>query len=173
MGRFARFLLLVLVPGSLAGCASSADYTACTDRGDADPAIAACSRVIRTEKARRLFAWLGYTRAGPFELAAAHRVRGIRYLEKGEFADARDDFAAATGLNPEDRDARFGRAVAYQKLGDQDAAIADFTDVIRSPTRRAFYYSGRGRSHQAKGDHDRAVGTSTEALKLDPGDPFY
>jgi len=114
MGRSAPFLLLVLIAGSLAGCAASSDYAACSDRGDADTAITACSRVIRAEKLRLLFAWLGYTRAGSFELAAAHRQRGIRYPEKGEFADARDHFAAAIRLNAEDRDARLGRAVAYQ-----------------------------------------------------------
>ena len=116
LGRLAPSLLLVVTAASLTGCASTQDYTACSDRGDVDAAIAACSRVIRTEKARRLFAWLGYTGpAGPFELAAAHRVRGIRYLEKGAFADARDDFAATLGLNPEDRDAKFGRELIIRR----------------------------------------------------------
>ena len=35
----------------------------------------------------------GFIAARPFDLAAAHRQRGVRYLEKGEFANARDDFA--------------------------------------------------------------------------------
>jgi hypothetical protein len=132
MGRLARIVLLGLVAGGLAGCVSDRDYADCSDRGDDDPTIAACSRIISAENLRRIFGW-----SGPFTVVAAYRQRGTRYLKKGEFADARDDFAAAIKLYRDDRELFLGRAAALQGLGDHDAAIEDFTTVIRWPARRA------------------------------------
>src|SRR5262245_62064609 len=164
----ARFRPLVLRASGLAGCAAGRDYADCNDRLDDEPTIAACSRVIRAENFRRIFGW-----AGPSTVVAAYRQRGSRYLKKGDFRNARDDFNDAIRLYRDDRELFFGRAVAFQGLGDHNDAIEDYTRVIRWPARNAIPYYGRGRSYQAQGDHDRAIADFTDALKLDPGDPFY
>ena len=63
----------------------------------------------------------------------------------------------------------FDRGNAYSDKGDNDRAIADYSEAIRldpkhspRPTQR------RGLAYRDKGDYDRAIADYNEAIRLDP-----
>src|SRR5260370_73981 len=60
------------------------------------------------------------------------------------------------------------RGVAYGATGDNDHAIADYSDAIRLNPKVAGAYANRGRAYRAKGDNDHAIADYTKAIKLDP-----
>src|ERR1700730_5666254 len=61
-----------------------------------------------------------------------------------------------------------GRGLAWQRKGDRDRAIADFTDAIRLDPNNALAYNNRGLAWNEKGDHDRAIADLTQAIRIDP-----
>jgi tetratricopeptide (TPR) repeat protein len=63
--------------------------------------------------------------------ADAYVDRGAYSVRMGNFAAAVDDFSKAMGLLPDFELAYFDRAYAYQALGDNTKAIADFEKVIQ------------------------------------------
>jgi tetratricopeptide (TPR) repeat protein len=76
------------------------------------------------------------------------------------------------GVEREPKDALsfHNRGETYDRKGDYDRAIADFTEAIRLDPNFALAYRSRGAAYHAKGDYDRAVADSTEAIRLNPGD---
>lgn len=62
-----------------------------------------------------------------------------------------------------------GRAAAYRKAQQRDAAIADYTEAMRLqlPTARVLF--ARGQTYREAGDRRRALADYDAALKLDPG----
>lgn len=63
------------------------------------------------------------------------------------------------------------RGGAYEKKGDYDRAIQDFSEAIRlSPS--FGYYRERGIAYNGKGDYDQAIQDFTEAIHLNPNDAF-
>ncbi len=64
--------------------------------------------------------------------------------------------------------AYYGRAGAYQKKGDYDAAIADFTKVLELNPKAVQIYHLRGAAYQKKGDHDKAIADHTKTVELNP-----
>ena len=59
-------------------------------------------------------------------------------------------------------------ALAYRVKGENDRAIADYTEAIRLDPKNANAYSNRGYAYSDKGDTDRAIADFTEAIRLDP-----
>ena len=49
------------------------------------------------------------------------------------------------------------RGRAYEKKGDHDRAIADYSEAIRLDPKDARAVTSRGVAYDAKGDHDRAI----------------
>src|SRR5438105_4313303 len=49
------------------------------------------------------------------------------------------------------------RGVAYKAKGDNDRAIADYSEAIRDDPKHGFGYDNRGVAYKAKGDNDRAI----------------
>ena len=62
----------------------------------------------------------------------------------------------------------FRRGLAYDKKGDLDRAIADFTKALELDPNHAPAYYYRGLAYDKKGDLDRAIADFTKALELDP-----
>ncbi len=164
-----------LLWASLATAASQRDWKDC-EGGDADRAIAACTRILqgRGETARNR--------------AVAHLNRGIAFYEKGNYDRALSDYNDALRLDPS-ADAYYQRGLVYYAKDDYDRAIADYDVAIKlGPNRKAYggdgkligskqvvahYYYARGNAYRAKGNYDRAIADYNEAIKLDPKDPSY
>jgi tetratricopeptide (TPR) repeat protein len=64
--------------------------------------------------------------------------------------------------------AYFSRGNAWMLKGDNDRAIADYTEVIRLDPKKAGAFNNRGNAWSFKGDNDRAIADYTEAIGLDP-----
>jgi tetratricopeptide (TPR) repeat protein len=63
------------------------------------------------------------------------------------------------------------RGNAYNRKGDHDRAIQDFSEAIRlSP--QFGYYNNRGVDYYEKGDYDHAIQDFNEAIRLSPNDTF-
>jgi tetratricopeptide (TPR) repeat protein len=58
------------------------------------------------------------------------------------------------------------RGSAYAEIGNQDQAIADFTDAIRLDAAYAIAFGGRGQAKLAKGDFDGAIADYTQAIRF-------
>jgi tetratricopeptide (TPR) repeat protein len=68
------------------------------------------------------------------------------------------------------------RALAHQRMGQPDKAIADFGQAIqlmrdagKSGFELAFIYFMRANTHRAKGDLDQAIADHTESIRVAPG----
>ena len=74
-----------------------------------------------------------------------------------------------SGIEPEIYIAYNARGNCLHGKGDNDRAIADYTEAIRLDPKYANAYNNRGVSLQAdKGDYDRAIADYNEAIRLDP-----
>lgn len=62
----------------------------------------------------------------------------------------------------------FNRGNAYREKGDQDRAIADYTQAVGLDPKYASAFNNRGDAYSKKGDQDRAVADYTRAIGLDP-----
>jgi tetratricopeptide (TPR) repeat protein len=60
------------------------------------------------------------------------------------------------------------RAWAFASKGDDDHAIADYSEAIRLDTKFAIAYHDRARAYHRKSDYDRAISDYSEAIRLDP-----
>ena len=61
------------------------------------------------------------------------------------------------------------RGYCYAAKGDNDAAIADFTHVVRLRPDHAEAYRFRGLAYWKEGNYDKAIVDFTEAIRLNPG----
>ena len=68
----------------------------------------------------------------------------------------------------QDCDAYNNRGLAYSDKGENDRAIADYTEAIRLDPKYANAYINRGLAYREKGETDRAIADFTEAIRLDP-----
>jgi lipoprotein NlpI len=60
------------------------------------------------------------------------------------------------------------RGVEWRAKGDNDRAIADYTEAISLDPKYAVAYNNRGLAWSAKGDLDRAIADYDSAIQLDP-----
>ncbi|HEY6257114.1 MAG TPA: caspase family protein [Xanthobacteraceae bacterium] len=60
------------------------------------------------------------------------------------------------------------RGNAYLAKGDEDRAIADFTEAIRLDPKNMLAFYNRGIAYHAKGDEDHAIADGSQAIRLDP-----
>jgi tetratricopeptide (TPR) repeat protein len=88
------------------------------------------------------------------------------------FGSAEDD--TDTSSDPDEKIIRFNptddyrsRAQLYIKNGDYDAAIADYTQVMRLNPTSKMVYQERGDAFVGKGDYDAAIADYTTLIHLD------
>jgi len=60
------------------------------------------------------------------------------------------------------------RGLAWQKRGDLDHALADYTQAIKINPKDALAYNNRGMLWRERGDSDRAIADFTAAIELEP-----
>ena len=76
--------------------------------------------------------------------AEAYRNRGTAYSNKGDFANAINDFNTAIQLKPDDPATYYSRGIVYVNKGDFDNAINDFSKAIELKPDFAEAYHNRG-----------------------------
>jgi tetratricopeptide (TPR) repeat protein len=64
--------------------------------------------------------------------------------------------------------AYYDRGIGYQRKGQDDLAIADYTEAVRIDPNNALAYYGRGLSYRHKGQDDLAIADYTQALRIAP-----
>lgn len=62
------------------------------------------------------------------------------------------------------------RGTAWHAKGDNDRAIADYSEAIRLNPKDVPAYNNRGTALRDKGDLDRAIANYNQAIRLDPND---
>src|SRR5574341_481388 len=63
---------------------------------------------------------------------AAHRERGLAYLESGQYQEAVLEFKNLIQVNPKDADAHYHLALAYLKMGGLANIQAAFAELTRT-----------------------------------------
>jgi tetratricopeptide (TPR) repeat protein len=71
-------------------------------------------------------------------------------------------------LHPESYGAYNNRGIAYQKKGQHNLAIADFTKAIELYPAFVPAYINRGNAHQEVGEYESSVADLNKAIELDP-----
>jgi len=98
-------------------------------------------------------------------MASAHRA-----FSDGDYRLARADFAAARIERADDREARFGEALALLQLGDHAGAERLFDALVADPDAdgAAYVLANRGILRDRAGRHEEALLDYEMALRLDP-----
>ncbi len=102
--------------------------------------------------------------------AGEANVQGIEAAKARNYGLAVAHFTEAVRLRPDWAEAYANRALARQRLGDVDGAIADLGLAIRLDPGSAKAYFNRGNARKAKGDLDGSIADYDEAIRLNPGD---
>ncbi len=95
---------------------------------------------------------------------ANYLLRGGIYLEKGNFQTAIDNMNAAIEHGFE-KDGYNNRALVYEKMGKEDLAIADWSEVIRLAPKQPKAYLKRGLLYTKTGNKKDAVSDLQIGLK--------
>ena len=132
---------------------------------------------------RELAALEEQVRADPADAVARGQL-GDRYFAKGRYEDAIAQYTALINANKEIEQASFGRARAYQQMGQYDSAIPDFEKVVAiaiqgemagiDPMLAASYF-GLGTIATEQGRSEDAVANLEKALAIQrtDGDTLY
>lgn len=141
-----------------AGPTADQDLSLCTDKvANHTIRIANCSMVLTagdlSDNAR----------------GAALYNRGQAYLAQGQAEKALDDFNAALEIAPDSEDLLLNRAATLRKLGQYEAAIADYDRLLsRDYEPRAALYFNRGIAYHYLNKEEEAIRDMEKAYALDP-----
>ena len=103
----------------------------------------------------------------PEDRAANLVLSGLIHYGNKDFKKAEKDFQAAVKILPEDPDALWDLAIAQEKNGKVDAALATYDKILKfSPNFEIGYYN-RGRLKLAKNDFDNAIKDVKRALQIE------
>lgn len=102
-----------------------------------------------------------------YEIAFAYNIRGISYVEKGNYSQAIRDYNAALAIKP---DAEFynNRATAYAAVKQYEQAFNDINRAIRIKPTYADAYYNRGLFYYELGKFGLAVLDFTTAVSIKP-----
>jgi TPR repeat protein len=143
-------------------------------RDDADAAYGHCLGYLRYPRMLRyaLGACHDAVHRKP-DFAEAHlAICAVLATEPASNHEALDDAVRACGLairwDPGLVLAYYFRGSAYYRLGQDDAAVADFTKIIRSAPRRVDFILARAQAYRQKRDYDLVITECTTIIKIDP-----
>lgn len=115
--------------------------------GDFAGAIALCTEALAEEP----------------ENFRGHALRGRAKADAEDFAGAKVDLRKAAELDPSDTATRLRLGAVETALGDHDACIAAFTEVLRLDSRSGEAWLGRAVCYEGKGELRQAVAGAREA----------
>ena len=122
-------------------------------------------------------------------LAEESYVKGIEYATQGKFKEAKEEFEKALKIDQfyvpakeslkvikdviEQKVKReaaiyFFKGISFEKKGQYDQAIKDYTKAIEVNPRFAGAYSNRGRAYDKEGQFDQAIKDFTKAIEVNP-----
>jgi len=119
-------------------------------------AFAQATALIRKRERQR-----GLTASNP-QMAGGENIERIL---KGEVDRLIAYSREGTGLDPK---YAFSRGFAYGAKGDNEHAIAEYSEAIRFDPKYPIAYNNRGVAYSANGDNDHAIADYTEAIRLNP-----
>jgi tetratricopeptide (TPR) repeat protein len=125
-------------------------------KGDGDPAIAACGRAIASG------------RSTGTALAQLYNSRGGLLFDNNQFDASMADLDQAIRLDPKLDLAYLNRGYTDRAKKDDQRAIADFSEFIRLAPGKSIGYDLRGTVYLANQDYDHALADFDQAIKLDP-----
>jgi len=102
--------------------------------------------------------------------------RGMAHLRNRQYDKSIYDFTRASELtSPGDKELKFDiltfRGEAYQKSGELDEAIKDYTDaIVLIPEHKnvKYIHSSRGWAWYEKGEYDLGINDFAKAIQIDP-----
>jgi tetratricopeptide (TPR) repeat protein/protein involved in polysaccharide export with SLBB domain len=109
------------------------------------------------------------------ELRTAEQARnafekGRLSLDAREFDSAINKFSEVIRFRPF-AEAYYNRGIAYARKGEQDKAIADYTEAIRLNPSSPSDYEARAIAFIGRGEYERAVNDLQAVFRLNPTDP--
>ena len=160
----AMALLACTARGGFAAADSAADDVraahAAFARGDDDGAIRLFTRALARPELRGAQRGLAYV------------DRGLAFEREKNYAAMIADMEQGVALRPHDRAAYAGLALGYQRNGEPQRAIDEYTRGLAAAGVGAFLLNGRGQAYRAAGDDVRARADFEIAIALEPGFRF-
>jgi TPR repeat protein len=134
--------------------AGNADWTTCKGN-DADPALAACTRLIAS----------GITGT---DLGLAHYFKAASLHKKNQYEQAISEYGESIRLAANLANTHNDRGVAYLALGNLEAALRDLNEALRINPSFALAYSNRADAYHRQNQWDKSIADATTAIRLDP-----
>ncbi|MBQ6976188.1 MAG: tetratricopeptide repeat protein [Selenomonadaceae bacterium] len=103
----------------------------------------------------------------PEDRAANLVLSGLIHFGNKDFKKAEKDFQAAVKILPEEPDALWDLALAQEKNGKVDAALATYDKILKFRPNFEIGYYNRGRLKLAKKDFDGAIKDFKRALQIE------
>jgi formylglycine-generating enzyme required for sulfatase activity/lipoprotein NlpI len=148
--------LMLLVSPAVAQNTNDVDLCNGKDRTTAEPQIAGCTALIKSNTKNSQI------------LAIAYNNRGNAYTSERQYDLAIADYDEAIKINPTYAKPFNNRGVAYQKQGNYDLALKDFAAAITIDPNYADAFANRAEIYQKQADYPTALKDFDQAIKLQP-----
>ncbi len=104
----------------------------------------------------------------PDKSAHSYTGRGYKFLDKGEYQKALNDFNKAIELNPKYSRVYYNRGIVFYDTEYYQKAIDDYTRAIELGFKHYDVFNNRGLSYAAINKFDSATSDYTSALMINP-----
>jgi len=96
-------------------------------------------------------------REDPVKAAIAHNDRGVALMMENRASEALAEFRQAVTLNPDDANAHYNLAWAYEEVFNHDQAIAEYLLALEKDSTLDMAYNNLGRLYILQGRYDQAI----------------
>jgi hypothetical protein len=91
------------------------------------------------------------------------------WTQAGYWTDSISLYDHTLNVTPDNDRIRYNRAIAYQRLGDLDKAIADYSRTIQINPKHVKAHTNRGNIYAQLGNYRQAISDYDAAIEADPG----